>query len=373
MSIRIIGLCTLLWVIFSSNLSHAHHSFAATFKENETNTVEGTITEFRFRNPHVLIFLDVANDDGSVTNWMAEGVSATSWSRAGWQADSLSTGLKIRIHGNATIDGSPMVSIEEMHLLNNDNNVISELSVSENPAVALGQATEPEQETPAAVTFIPATLPTGEPNFTGTTSQIAGFTRGGPDSNDPAMPYNATGEAANNSEAWAVEKDPQIFSDMPRSVRQAGYTPYGQKIRQYPNHVTIEYEEYGSRRSIFFSDQLPQPGPPSRLGDSIARYEGDTLVIETVNLLPNLSGHKGKPLSANSRVVEVYRREDHPEYGTILITETTVHDPEYLTASWTISRTKQYTDGYEFIGVDCEPPLRERPSNAWPEYEWSNQ
>ena len=160
---------------------------------------------------------------------------------------------------------------------------------------------------------------------------------------------------------------------MPGLVRQAGYTPHGQKIQQYADHITIEYEEYGSRRAIFFDDELPQPGPPSLMGDSIARYEGDTLVIESVNLLSTLSGHRGKPLSSSARVVEVYRREDHPQYGTILITETTVHDPEYLTESWTISRTKHYVDGYEFFGVDCEPPLRERPINAWPEYEWSDQ
>ena len=102
----------------------------------------------------------------------------------------------------------------------------------------------------------------------------------------------------------------------------------------------------------------------------MARYEGDTLVVETVNLLPNLSGHRGKPLSGQTRVVEVYSREDHPESGTILVTETTVHDPVYLTEPWTISRTKTFTAGYEFIENECAAPLRERPANVWQQTQW---
>jgi len=108
------------------------------------------------------------------------------------------------------------------------------------------------------------------------------------------------------------------------------------------------------------------------LGDSVARYEGNTLVIETVNLLANLSGHTGKPLSDQIRVVEVYSREDHAEWGTVLTTTSTIYDPVYLTEPWTIERHKGYTTGYEYPGNDCVPPLRERPANVWPKVEWSD-
>lgn len=356
------------YLILVGHSAIAHHSFAATFDSQETISVEGIVTEFRFRNPHVLIYLDATDENGNTTNWMAEGSAASVWRQSGWQNDSLEPGDMMRITGNATHDGSPMVSIKEMHMLNSSSGqVLAELNEDENPEVSLGNITESEGAT--QVTFLSATLESGEPNFTGTASRIPSQ-RGAPDINDPAVPYNAVGEAANSSEAWSTENDPQIFCDMPGLFRQAAFTPHGLTINQYPDHVTITYEEYGSRRAIFFGDELPQPGPPSRLGDSVARYDNGNLVIETVNLLPNLLGFRGKPLSSDHRVVEVYSREDNPELGTMLTVETTVYDPTYLTESWTISRTKVYTPGYEFIENECEPPLRERPANVWPSIEW---
>lgn len=360
----------------------AHHSFQATFDSNATVTVDGVVTDFRFRNPHVLIYLDVMNDDGSVTNWMAEGSSATGWRRNGWKNDSLATGDVLRVTGNATHDGSSMVSIEEFALLDSaDKTVIANFSSDEDPLVSLGQSKQAlHAESSSEIYFLPPTLPTGEPNFSGTTMQenrlepIASLREGagrGPDKNDPSMPYNDAGEAA--LAASDIADDPQVFCDPPGVVRQAGYTPYGFKLQQYSDHITIEYEEYGSRRSIFFADELPKPGVRSHLGDSVARYEGDTLVIETVNLLANFSGHRGKPISDEARVTEVYTRTDNPEFGTVVITETTVTDPKFLTEPWTIKRYKLYSSDYEFIENECTPPLRERPENAFQYSEFDSQ
>ena len=346
----------------------AHHSFQATFDSNVTVTVNGVVRDFRFRNPHVLIYLDVTNDDGTVTNWMAEGSSATGWRRAGWKNGSLKSGDKLRVTGNATHDGSPMVSIEEFALLDSTGTtVIANLSKDEDPAVSLGQSKQVASVADAVDVYVmPLTLPTGEPNFSGTTMQerkLVPGEGGGPDRNDPPMPYNQAGEAA--LAASDIANDPQVFCDPPGVVRQAGYTPYGFKLQQYPDHITIEYEEYGGRRLIFFDDELPKPGVRSHLGDSVARYEGDTLVIETVNLLANLSGHRGKPISEDARVTEVYTRIDSAEFGSAVLTETTVTDPQFLTESWTIKRYKLYGSNYEFIENECAPPLRERPANAF--------
>lgn len=352
----------------------AHHSFQATFDSEVTVTVEGEIKDFRFRNPHVLIYLDVTNEDGSVTNWMAEGSSATGWRRSGWKNDSLSPGNMLRVTGNATHDGSPMVSIEEFALLDaSGTSVIAHLSNNEDPAVALGNAAQ-AASTATELYFLPPTLATGEPNFSGTTMQEGQIIPGegrGPDRNDPPMPYNEAGAAA--LAASDIANDPQVFCDPPGVVRQAGYTPYGFKLQQYPDHITIEYEEYGSRRSIFFDDELPKPGVRSHLGDSVARYEGDTLVIETVNLLANFSGHRGKPISDEARVREVYSRADNPEFGTVVVTETTVTDPKFLTEPWTIRRYKLYSSDYEFIENECAAPLRERPANAFQYSEFDKQ
>ena len=359
--------------LFSTN-SLAHHSFAATFSTSEKNTIEGIITNFRFINPHVLIYIDVLDSDGSITEWTVEGSSATGWRRNGWTRDALKAGDKLRIIGSATLDGSPMISIDEMYIINLDNDqIFAELSPGQDPKISLGviaNSSSPEVQK----LFLEPYLPTGEPNFTGITSSTpTGGPRGGPDvaNNDQKMPYNALGESVNNSDAWNLINDPQVFCDPPGVVRQAGYTPYGQIINQYSDHITIEYEEYGSKRAIFLGDKLPKPGVLSHLGDSVARYEGDALIIETVNLLPNHSGHRGRPLSSQARVIETYTKRDDPDLGTLLLTETTVYDPLFLTESWTINRIKLYRQDYEFIENDCVAPLRERPPNVQQQTEWN--
>ena len=50
----------------------AHHSFAAQFDGNNTVTLDGTVKEFRFVNPHALAKIDVADDKGTVQEWTVE-------------------------------------------------------------------------------------------------------------------------------------------------------------------------------------------------------------------------------------------------------------------------------------------------------------
>ena len=52
----------------SVNNAHSHHSFAASFTEEEIQT-EGFVSEYLFRNPHVIIYLVENNDAGGTTRW----------------------------------------------------------------------------------------------------------------------------------------------------------------------------------------------------------------------------------------------------------------------------------------------------------------
>lgn len=428
-TLKVYGLTFLLSI---SNQTAAHHSFSANFDGNTSIEVSGVITEFNFRNPHVNIYLDVKNADGTVTNWMAEGAAASGWRRGGWTKDSLKPGDAMKISGNATHDGSPMVSIRQMAMLNPDDmTVIAEVSTGQAPTGIEVSADQPAQANNANEIFtIPLTLATGEPNFTGTSvedrshipqrqgrgggdqaqgegrerggagdqargerperggdqaqgegrqrggangaEQAQGAARAGPDSNDPEMPYNEVGKQA--LAAFDLVNDPQVFCEPVGVVRQSAYTPYGFKLTQYPDHVTIVYEEFGTKRAVFFDDELPKPGIRTHMGDSVARYEGDALIIETVNILSNPSGHRGKPLSDEARVTEVYTREDSPELGSIVKVESTVVDPKYLTEPWTISRRNVYVDdNHEYIENGCAPPLRERPANVYQYTEFDKQ
>ena len=83
----------------------AHHSHA-NYNTNEFTTVSGTITEVVWTNPHVWIYMEVANGQGRPQMWAMEGGSVTSLMRGGWQRNSIKPGDKISVRCNRLRDGS---------------------------------------------------------------------------------------------------------------------------------------------------------------------------------------------------------------------------------------------------------------------------
>ena len=85
-------------VLIVSGPSFAHHGTAAYDTQNIV-TVKGTMTDFRFINPHVQLFFDVKNDKGEVEKWQAELTAPNKLSRAGWDKHTLKSGDSITASG----------------------------------------------------------------------------------------------------------------------------------------------------------------------------------------------------------------------------------------------------------------------------------
>ena len=102
--------------------------------------------------------------------------------------------------------------------------------------------------------------------------------------------------------------DPASNCELPGLVRQAAFTPHPVRVTQNDDHVILEYEEYAGRRVIYLDDREPQLDEHTNLGHSIAYYEGESLVIETTQLLGNYSNPRGLPLSDQATTVETFRR-----------------------------------------------------------------
>ena len=77
----------------------AHHSFAL-FDSQKTQTVEGTVKDYQWTNPHIWIQLMVNNTAGHEVEWSIEGPSPNGLVRQGWTAHSLKPGDQavIQIH-----------------------------------------------------------------------------------------------------------------------------------------------------------------------------------------------------------------------------------------------------------------------------------
>jgi len=83
------------FVLLISTPLAAHHGTGGTYDMEKPITLSGTITEFKFVNPHVLIFFDVTGKNGQVVNWLAAGPSVINWTRAGWNRNSVKARDKI--------------------------------------------------------------------------------------------------------------------------------------------------------------------------------------------------------------------------------------------------------------------------------------
>lgn len=84
----------------------AHHSFAAQFDGSKPVTLKGAVTKVEWRNPHIWVYLDVRNPDGSVTAWQCEGGAPNALTRQGWSRQNLESGEPLTIEGYLARDGS---------------------------------------------------------------------------------------------------------------------------------------------------------------------------------------------------------------------------------------------------------------------------
>ena len=77
----------------------AHHSFAATYYEDKTVTIEGDLVQFVFRNPHSYVHLEAPDDNGQMQRWAVEWGSGMQLSTQGLSATALKAGDHVIITG----------------------------------------------------------------------------------------------------------------------------------------------------------------------------------------------------------------------------------------------------------------------------------
>lgn len=92
----------------------AHHSFGAEFDSSKLLTLEGTVVQMEWVNPHSWLTIDVKKADGTVERWRLEGGSPSVLLRLGWNRDSLPTGTKIKVTAFQAKDGSFRASTRDI-------------------------------------------------------------------------------------------------------------------------------------------------------------------------------------------------------------------------------------------------------------------
>ena len=127
--------------------------------------------------------------------------------------------------------------------------------------------------------------------------------------------------------------------------------PYPLEFLMTPGQVTIISEAYTQVRHIYTDGRpLPDDPDPKFFGTSIGHWENGTLVAETIGFSPQTELAPSVPHGDRMKILERFRLDD-PDTMTI---ETTITDPDALTAPYTTTRTLKRHRTWTIAEYICE-------------------
>jgi hypothetical protein len=95
-------------LVMGAGPASAHHSLYAVFDENHSVTLKGVVSKVEWVNPHVYLYLDVADEAGKVSAWSIETFPPGTLRRAGLTRDKLGYGQTVTLTGYAARNGTQL-------------------------------------------------------------------------------------------------------------------------------------------------------------------------------------------------------------------------------------------------------------------------
>ena len=105
MNLKALGLAGIAFTM-SAIPALAHHSFAM-FDAEKKMTMDGTVKEFQWTNPHSWILLTVSDAQGKAEQWAIEMGGPSGLARQGWVPKTLTPGMKVQAVIHPLRDGTP--------------------------------------------------------------------------------------------------------------------------------------------------------------------------------------------------------------------------------------------------------------------------
>jgi hypothetical protein len=83
----------------TTTATSAHHSFGATYEVSKSITLDGTLVQFVYRNPHSFVHVEAPDASGTSQRWAVEWGGTSQLERTGVKRESLKVGDKVVING----------------------------------------------------------------------------------------------------------------------------------------------------------------------------------------------------------------------------------------------------------------------------------
>jgi len=303
-----------------SGPSDAHHSPAA-FDRTQEVRLEGTVTRFAYNNPHSYLTIEIVGDDGRRISQEIEVAPISTVRPLGLTRDSLQVGDRVTVRANPSRRGTGTVM--GLDVTRMDGRVLPlHISAASVRPMSTALATSIEG------VWLPATQA-----FSATFAAL------------PSWPMTELGR---QEFAEARRANSTTHSDcVPAGAPMLMLYPVALSIEVDEKSVVFDIDWLGARRVVRLDGTHPVALPPSLQGDSIGRWEGDTLVLDSIGFTDETwLGRGGKFHSDQMRVIEKFTRA-----GNQVLYEVTVEDPEVLVQPWVMpARTLRISNNPVIIG-----------------------
>jgi hypothetical protein len=344
-------------VLLSSQFTFAHHG-GAEYDLGKTVEFKAKLTRVDLINPHSWLYFDVTEGDGKISHHRCEMRSVHVLRRSGWTKEVFPVGQQITIE--ASPNKTDPASCYLQTILTADGTRMDRYGqYIKAPQGGLQEVRGPIV-TPA--TNRPARRPTGEPNIAGEWAPVQNVmvnprgTGGGMVQLDQLSQYkqgerpaNAAGGGARRGGAAAGprlyggseltelgekaaadfkrEDNPRFRCETTSIVFDWTFDGPVNRITQNKDTIVIEYGQFGLKRTVYLNmKDHPQNIKPTRAGHSIGRWDGDTLVVDTVGFSP---GYLNTPVR-NSDKLHVVERFTLDQKKMALARSYVAEDPVYL-------------------------------------------
>jgi len=293
----------------------AHHSFAAAYDMGTDTEIEGRITQIRWVNPHIKIYVAALN--GQI--WEAEAGPVNLLSRMGIEKSMLKIGEAIRVRGNPGRRNARTLWVSNIMLPDK-----TELLVAPGAQPHRAWASKKTVGNPNALSEPGDRTAGAERSFfrTWEPPDLERFPRR---RGEPVLT-----DAGRRAQA-RYESSKQVIADCEvPGMPFAMVSPYPIEIVRQGDRLLIRGEAYDLRRVVYLAAPASPPAP-SPLGLSVGRIVGDELIVETSRINYHSYGDLGPAQSAQSHVVERFKLSAD---GINLDYEITVTDPVMLAKPW---------------------------------------
>lgn len=317
----------------AAGTARAHHSQAEfNIDPAAMETISGTVTRFDFRNPHVYLYLETEEADGSTAVWQLEASSTPNLIRRGWTADSVEPGeaVAIDIHP-AKVPGQHIARLNAIHFA--DGRMLAARGEER------GTARDPNARARSLAGRWLGRNGLGQVEW-----------------DLDQWPLTAQGHAA--EEAYDGTQNPQTEC-IPATAPTIMLYSTVFDVDLNADRMLVNAEWMSVERVIYLDGRAHLPADETSLqGHSIGHWEGDTLVIDTTSFEAHGAGLAFEvPSGVDKHLVERLTLSDD---GKRVDYEFMIEDPEYLTAPVTGSGTWDYRPDLTPQRVDCDPEVARR-------------